>query len=81
MIVRLNHPWKYHHTLDVLDSDGPHLTLDEARALTRTGYATDVDELITPTGGGWVVVALQAGPKKVRGTAAALRALRRAAGQ
>lgn len=78
MKVRLSHPWRWHRTLDVLDTDAGDLTEAEARRLIRGGIARDVAELIEHTGGGWYTVKLSGGKTaRVRGEAAAIRALER----
>ena len=81
MIVRLNHPWSWHKTLDVLDTEAGDLTEDEAAHLVRIGHAVDVDTLIEDLGGGWLEVRLQYETRKVRGRDAAIRALRVDSGQ
>lgn len=78
MIIRLSHPWRWHKTRDVLDTEAGDLTDGEARRLIRAGIARDVDELIGSGDGGWYLVPLSGGKtKRVRGRAAAIKALRR----
>lgn len=78
MIIRLSHPWRWHRTLDILDTDNSDLTEGEARALIGGGIARDVDDIIGPGEGGWYDVPLSDGnTKRVRGRAAAIRTLRR----
>jgi hypothetical protein len=81
VIVRLSHPWKYHHTLDVLDTDAGDLTEPEARRLINAGFALDFDTIARPAGGGYFEVDFVAGTRRVRGRPAVLKALRREAGQ
>lgn len=76
MIVRLSHPWKYHHTRDLLDTDRGELTTREAAKLIRAGYAVDVDTLIEAGAGGWVTVTTSAGPQRVQGREKAIELLR-----
>lgn len=78
MIIRLSHPWRWHKTRDVLDTDADDLTEGEARRLVSGGIAVDVDELIGEGEGGWYTVPLSGGKtKRVRGRDKAVRALRR----
>jgi hypothetical protein len=78
LIVRLSHPWKWHRTRDVLDTEDGDLTEGEALRLIRGGIARDVDELIGAGEGGWYSVKLSDGKtKRYRGRANAIRALRR----
>lgn len=78
MIVRLSHPWRWHRTRAVLDTEGGLITEDEARALIHGGIARDVEDLIENLGGGYYVVTLSGGKtKKVRGKPAAIKALKR----
>lgn len=78
MIIRLSHPWRWHRTRDVLDTDAGDLTEGEARRLIRGGIARDVDELLGEGAGGWYELTLSDGnTKRYRGRAAAIRALRR----
>lgn len=78
--IRLNHPFQWHKTLDVLEV-GKDISVRDAAILTRGSGAVNVDDLITHDGGGWYTVHLQAGPKRVQGRDAAVRALRRQAKQ
>lgn len=77
MIIRLSHPWKYHHTLDLLDTETGDLSERDAKRLIRAGYAVDVENLLVPGAGGWYVVPLSDGTEtKVQGRDAALAAMR-----
>lgn len=78
MIVQLSHPWRWHRTRDILDTEAGDLTEGEARALISGGIARNVDDLIGEGEGGWYDVPLSDGTtKRVRGRPAAVRALRR----
>ncbi len=81
MIVRLSHPWKWHLVRDVLDTEAGDLTDAEARRLIHGGIAVDVDTILAPVGGGVFEVQLRAGPRRVRGRARAILALKEDANQ
>jgi hypothetical protein len=87
MLIRLNVPFKWHRPRDIIEVGGRKTGIDlaTARRLIYRGYATDVDELITPLGGGWVEVkvadAKGGRTERVHGRKRALEVLRRAAGQ
>lgn len=91
MLIRLNVPFKWLKVLDVVDTDSAEaqaagLTEPKATSLIRRGMAVPVDELITDVGGGWLEVDVSArnGTRevvKVQGRKAAIRKLKRAAGQ
>ena len=80
MILRLSHPWKWHHTRDILDTDRPAdgITEAEARRLIRGGIARPIEDVVEDLGGGWYQVPLSGGKsEKVQGLKAAVRLLRR----
>lgn len=78
MIVRLSHPWRWHHIRDILDTDRDPITEIEARALIRGGIARNVDDILEDVGGGWFAVPRPDGTTdKVRGHKTAVRMLRR----
>lgn len=82
MIIRLSHPWKWHLTRDILDTEDGDLTEPEARKLVRSGRARALESIVTDVGGGWYEVPLRSGKvKKVQGLAKVKKLLRREAGQ
>lgn len=91
MLIRLNVPFKWFKVLDVVDTDSDEakaagLTEPKATSLIRRGMAVPVTELITEVGGGWLEVDVsdRNGNReviKVQGHKAAIKALKKAAGQ
>jgi len=91
MLIRLNVPFKWFKVLDVVDTDLEEaqlagLTDPTAVSLIRRGMAVPVDELITDLGGGWLEVDVsdRNGNRetvKAQGHKAAVKALKKAAGQ
>lgn len=91
MLIRLNVPFRWFKVLDVIDTDDEEaltagLTEPKAASLIRRGMAVPLTELITELGGGWfeVEVSDRNGDRevvKVQGHKAAVKALKRAAGQ
>lgn len=74
MLVRLNHPYRFANTGDLLD-----LPDSDARSLIRQAAARPVTDLVTHAGGGWYEVELH-NPKrfvKVHGQTRAIDRLRR----
>lgn len=80
MIIRLSHPYQWHKTLDILDTDHDDITEEEARRLIRGGIAKPIEDVVEDNGGGWYTVPVGPGKtKKVQGLDRAVRALKRAA--
>lgn len=81
MIIRLSHPWSYHKTRDILTAPDD-LSEGQARALVSGGAARRLEDIVTDLGGGWYEVPLRNGKtKKVRSLDAAVKILKRQAGQ
>lgn len=91
MLIRLNVPFKWLKVLDIIDLESGEaaaagLTGPKAASLIRRGMAVPVTELLTDLGGGWfnVDVSDRNGNRtvvKVQGLKAAVKTLKRAAGQ
>jgi len=87
MLIRLNVAYRWHRPRDILDTEDPINELDAGTVnrLLRRRYATDVEDIITPLGGGMFEVYVSDGKggrtERVRGRDRALKLLRKAAGQ
>lgn len=62
-IIRIAHPYLWHHPGDLIDTTDPDsgITTDRARQLISAGYAVDVTDRIEGPDNGWLTFVTDAG--------------------